>query len=185
MTSIKDLVDEEYREFLHYVPNYQFTDEGVKELRKAFPINPFNVEGVKCEELRIPGPQGAPDVRIFHYYPSSHDSSKPVPALLWMHPGGHILGDPSMDHARLGTIVKELGMVVINVDYRLSPEVKFPSGIEDCYAALKWIHTNAGTLFFLSLFFFFLSLPLFFFFFLLLLLSYLILNSSQVGSGCD
>lgn len=68
------------------------------------------------------------------------------------------MGDPSMDHARMGTIVKELGIVVVNVDYRLSPEMKFPSGIEDCYAALKWINVNAGNYFlltFLSYFFLF------------------------------
>lgn len=83
MTSMKDLVDQEFKDFLHYVPNLTFTDEAMKYIRSAFPINPFNVEGVKCEELRIPGPEGDPDVRVFHYFPSSHDSTKPLPALLW------------------------------------------------------------------------------------------------------
>ena len=35
---------------------------------------------------------------------------------------------------------------VILVDYRLALDYPYPTGVEDCYAALKWIDANAGKL---------------------------------------
>jgi acetyl esterase/lipase len=34
-------------------------------------------------------------------------------------------------------------MTVVNVCYRLAPEAKAPGGIDDGYAALKWVIKNA------------------------------------------
>jgi acetyl esterase/lipase len=43
-------------------------------------------------------------------------------------------------------IVAQVGCAVVSVDYRLAPETPAPGSVEDCYAALKWIHTNANEL---------------------------------------
>ena len=38
------------------------------------------------------------------------------------------------------------GFAVVNVDYRLAPEHKFPAAIEDSWAVLKWAKSGAGGL---------------------------------------
>jgi acetyl esterase/lipase len=44
------------------------------------------------------------------------------------------------------SLAAELGVTLVMVDYRLSPETQFPGPLEDCYAALKWMVANAKEL---------------------------------------
>ena len=89
----------------------------------------------------IRGPAG--DVRIRIYRPNS---SPPCPTLLYFHGGGFVLGDLDTqdDHARL--LSRDLGSVVVSVDYRLAPEHPFPAGLEDCLAATRWVADRADEL---------------------------------------
>nr|WP_281242065.1 alpha/beta hydrolase [Lentibacillus persicus] len=43
-------------------------------------------------------------------------------------------------------IANRTGTIVVSVDYRLSPEYKFPTPLHDAYAALEWIYENAAPL---------------------------------------
>jgi len=96
------------------------------------------------KETRIPGPAGAPEVRLVMQFPA--ETGMPRPAVLFMHGGGMVMGDASMGEGFDGALALEHGAVVISVDYRLAPETPFPGPIEDCYAALLWVHANAATL---------------------------------------
>jgi acetyl esterase/lipase len=51
-----------------------------------------------------------------------------------------------MEHAFAAALARELGVVAVTVEYRLAPEHPFPAGVEDCYAALRWLHDHAGVL---------------------------------------
>lgn len=65
--------------------------------------------------------------------------SEPTPALLWIHGGGYVLGSPAQDDALCRRFARELGATVAAVKYRLAPQNPYPSGLEDCYDALKWL----------------------------------------------
>lgn len=95
-------------------------------------------------ERWVPGPSGAPDVRVLVYIPKS--APRPLPALLWIHGGGYVVGDADGADLEVKTIVSTVGCAAVSVDYRLAPETPHPGPVEDCYAALKWLHANAGEL---------------------------------------
>ncbi|ETW74934.1 Esterase/lipase/thioesterase, partial [Heterobasidion irregulare TC 32-1] len=70
--------------------------------------------------------------------PTLQVAGETFPLLVWYHAGGWSLGNIDMDDANLRHICVDLRISVINVDYRLAPENPFPTGFDDCYAALKW-----------------------------------------------
>ena len=72
--------------------------------------------------------------------------SRPTGALLWIHGGGLVLGRPELDVDWCSRIVAEVDVVVVAVRYRLSPEHLFPAGLDDCAAALDWLHDQADEL---------------------------------------
>jgi acetyl esterase/lipase len=91
-------------------------------------------EAVAIEERYVPGPEGAPDVRVLLYRPK--DVRGTLPLVVNMHGGAFAMRAdmfPAND-ARLAM----LGALVVSVDYRIVPEHPFPAGVEDCYAALCW-----------------------------------------------
>ncbi|GAA3681026.1 alpha/beta hydrolase [Nonomuraea antimicrobica] len=99
---------------------------------------------VDVADREIPGPEGAPPVRVRVYEPST--AERPGPGLLYVHGGGFVASDLVAFDARCTEIADRVGAVVVSVDYRLSPETPFPGALEDTYAALTWLHSAAGEL---------------------------------------
>src|SRR5690606_213027 len=83
-------------------------------------------------------------VRVLIYTPEKGVTTPS--AYLQIHGGGYVLGNADMGDFKNKSLVAEVGCVVVSVDYRLAPETRHPGPGEDCYAALKWLHTNAAAL---------------------------------------
>jgi acetyl esterase/lipase len=98
---------------------------------------------VAIDDQYIVGPDGD-WLRIRLYRPRGLTGRRP--ALLWMHGGGFVIGYPEYDQPRSIELCRSLGVVVAAVNYRLGPENPFPAPLEDCHAALTWLHANADTL---------------------------------------
>ncbi|MFD1612332.1 alpha/beta hydrolase [Sphingomonas tabacisoli] len=98
---------------------------------------------VPVAERRIPGPQGAPDVRL---YVINARRGGVRPAVLHTHGGGFIMGTAKIGVRDLQELSTALDCTVVTVDYRLAPESRYADSIEDNYAGLKWLHANAGEL---------------------------------------
>lgn len=95
--------------------------------------------GITVENRVIAGPAGALRVRL--YRPAA-----PTAAMVWIHGGGFVLGTPEQDERTSLQYALQLGIVVVAVDYRLGPKHPYPAPLDDCYAALKWLHDEAEAL---------------------------------------
>lgn len=69
-------------------------------------------------------------------------SKKGLPILLNVHGGGYFYGDKELYRFYCMDMACR-GFVVVNFNYRLSPEHKFPSAIQDINEVLCWIEANA------------------------------------------
>jgi acetyl esterase/lipase len=107
------------------------------QMAKAQPI-----EGVSSVDKMAPGPKGSPDVFVRVYQPT--DRPPTLPALLWIHGGGYVLGSVERDDLLAKHLAKVGQCVVASVEYRLAPEHPFPAPVEDCYAALKWLASHSS-----------------------------------------
>lgn len=147
MSTIR-LVDPELRPMLEMLPKNDFSDSNIKDIRKkmkslmeAMPST--KIEGVQMQEHYIE--KDGFKIRVLVYSPTTaEDTAKP--ALLYIHGGGYVMGSPDEFVARNEMFCKELGAVVVSVDYRLAPEHRYPIPLEDCYAALAWIFENLDAL---------------------------------------
>jgi acetyl esterase/lipase len=141
--------DPELAPFVELIPRSDFSDIEASRANLASLIAPLNAgvdtAGVTIDDREIPGPDGAPPVPVRIYSPAGADATA-RPALLDIHGGGFCSGSIDMEHAIAVRIVRDLGAVVVVVDYRLAPEHPFPAGVDDCYAALQWMHRDAPNL---------------------------------------
>jgi acetyl esterase/lipase len=81
-------------------------------------------------------------IAIYRYWTTTDLGSGA--ALLYIHGGGFILGNVEMSDKAIRQLVKETGVQIFAVEYRLAPENPHPTPIEDCFSALRWIQTHAG-----------------------------------------
>jgi acetyl esterase len=111
--------------------------EATARARKAAPL----AVG-KVEERVVPGPGGMLRVRLYWPQPSA----APVPAIVYFHGGGHVIGSLDTHDFVARNLCGGTGAIVASVDYRMGPEHKFPAAVDDCFAALEWVHANAASL---------------------------------------
>lgn len=91
----------------------------------------------------IPGPGGPMRVRI---YTPRGDSAQPRALLVYFHGGGMSVGSIEQYDSLCQRLSQRSGSIVVSVDYRLTPEHRFPAPVEDAYAALKWAHDNGASI---------------------------------------
>jgi len=148
-----ELLDPELKEpikmMLSQMPSTSFDNlpaarAALKQMMAEMKAQMPDIPGIITEDWTVPGPEKSPDVRVRIYRPEKQPGL--LPALLWIHGGGYILGDIDQEDltAKRFTLAGEC--VVVSVEYRLAPEHPYPAPLEDCYAALLWLSNHAGEL---------------------------------------
>ena len=93
----------------------------------------------RIDDIRIPGPAGPIPARVY----TAHTGTTPRPTVAYFHGGGWVQGDLETHHGLCARLAKHADAVVVAIDYRLAPEHKFPSAVDDCFAAYRWLRAHA------------------------------------------
>ena len=74
------------------------------------------------------------------YYPEG--TGEKLPVIIDIHGGGLMMGDKDSNRVYCSVLAKK-GYTVVAVNYRLCPDVLYPSQVQDIMAAFRWVHDNA------------------------------------------
>lgn len=97
------------------------------------------------------------DVKVFNedyeipirlYFPTEEameaglEKGTTFPVLLFFHGGGWVTESVENYNRVCSRMAQDTAHIVVSVEYRLAPEHKFPTALNDCYAAAKALYTN-------------------------------------------
>jgi acetyl esterase/lipase len=97
------------------------------------------------EFTAVRGPHGTIPVRVF--YPSSGDSARQkgeAGALIYFHGGGYTVGSVDEFENGLRLLAEASGVQVYGIDYRLAPEFKYPTSLDEYSAIVDWLQSDGG-----------------------------------------
>ncbi|KAK9775086.1 putative Alpha/beta hydrolase fold-3 domain-containing protein [Seiridium cardinale] len=123
------------------IPNRKARDAGVAAFLDKIPDSP----DVEQTYHHTEAPDGH-SVPILGFTKKDVPQRHPGPAILHFHGGGLIVGSANLFSKPLARLVSQTTIPIFSVDYRLAPEHTNTTLVDDCYAALVWLHQNAHTL---------------------------------------
>ena len=143
------MIDPELAAMIDLLPSIDLSDpvaarQAFEQILVAIEVDIPGVETLRIEDRLVPGWEGDPDVGARVYRPRS--AASPVPGIVMIHGGGFVIGSVEAEHAGAALMAIDSGAVVVSVEYRLAPEHPYPAGLHDCYAALAFLHAEAGAL---------------------------------------
>jgi acetyl esterase len=96
---------------------------------------------LRIEDVQVPATDGTPlPARL---YASSNER---LPVLLYLHGGGFTIGSLETHDSLCRQIALRSGAAVVALDYRLAPEHRFPTAVDDAWAAMRWLAAHGATL---------------------------------------
>jgi acetyl esterase/lipase len=120
---------------------YDMTPADARKVLNDAQSAPVSKAPVDEEWITVPSPAGEVRVRIV----KPQGATGMLPVVVYMHGGGWILGNAGT-HDRL---VRELAVgaraAIAFVEYPNSPEARYPTAIEQGYAAAQWITANGAS----------------------------------------
>jgi len=136
----------ELRKIANKTPKFLFSHKNHLLIKWAINLTPPPKipKDILAKNFFISGTDDRIKIRLRSYKPKS--INMPSPVLIWLHGGGYVMGKPEMDDIRCAHYARELGIIVISVDYRYAPKHPFPAGLEDNYSALKWVESHSQQL---------------------------------------
>ena len=107
------------------------------------PGQPRAPEGIRSE-LDVPyAGTDNPRQRLDVFLPKEPKGDKPLPVIAWIHGGAWRGGDKRSGMGQLARLVASGHYAGVSIGYRLTGESIWPTQIQDCKAAVRWIRANA------------------------------------------
>lgn len=97
-----------------------------------------DLSGIRTEEKNIQ--VGGQSIKLTIVRP--HGAGGSLPVFMFFHGGGWVLGDYPTHSRLIRDLVVSSGAVAVYVDYTRSPEVQYPTAINQAYAATQWVATH-------------------------------------------
>ena len=116
-------------------PLYELTPDEARKVLDDVQAEPIDKLPVDDEWITVPAEVGDVRVRIVRP-PDAHGT---LPAILYMHGGGWILGNADTHDRLVRELAVGTGAAVVFVEYDRSPEAHYPVAIEQGYATAQWI----------------------------------------------
>lgn len=92
------------------------------------------------KNVTYPAGAGVQKARI--YTPAN--AKGPLPVILYIHGGGWVIADLDVYDASPRALAQGANAIVVSMEYRHAPEVKFPAAHDDANAAYQWVVANAA-----------------------------------------
>jgi len=89
---------------------------------------------MRVEDFSLPAGRGV-DLPARLYAPSGDR----LPVLLYLHGGGFVIGGLETHDSLCRQLALRSGGAVVALDYRLAPEFRFPTAVDDSWAAMCWL----------------------------------------------
>ena len=93
---------------------------------------------MSAEDIKVKGAAGFLNARVYRMGPEK------APTVVFFHGGGWVAGDLETHDRQARLLAIETGAVVISVDYRRPPEVRFPGAFEDAFVAVRDVIERAA-----------------------------------------
>ncbi|WP_449434128.1 alpha/beta hydrolase [Pseudomonas putida] len=83
---------------------------------------------------------------VRQYQPALADAELQGAALMYLHGGGYVVGSLDSHDALCWNLAQEAGVPVLSVGYRLAPQWRFPTALNDALDAWQWLVAEAPAL---------------------------------------
>jgi acetyl esterase len=97
------------------------------------------------ENRTIPGGSNSKDVSITIVRPRN-SNIEPLPVVIFTHGSGWVLGGFDTHERLVREVAIKANVVVVFVNYTLSPEGKYPTALEQAYATANWVARNGQSI---------------------------------------
>ena len=121
-----------------YKMNYIEARNAYLDMRGS--LSPPAPEVYKIKNISIP--VDSQNIKARYYRGINNNNNNKLPVTIFFHGGGWVIGDLDTHDVVCRQLANEGNFDVIAIDYRMGPEYRFPTAINDAIASVNWIKNN-------------------------------------------